>query len=460
MLGYDCGHDGALDASPARTSPVGRPTRRHVTLVEGSSFCISGRAGDIVPGHAPGPVLPRHPVPVRLRAAGQRRGARAAGRRRSPSRSARSFVGRTRPGAGQADSTLLVFRQPLHRPGHARGPRDPQLRRRAGVLLARAHRRRRLRRPVRGQGAARLDRPASDRRRRPTAPSSFRTGAAAPGGACDVAFGDGAGVADDACHLRGDRAGRRRRGRRASQVDADHRRRGDRAALPVRPARRAGDAGRAAGAGGGATSRGSRPTTPGCARCVRRSAEDLGVAAHLRPRVPRAGGGRRRRAVVHDAVRARLAAHRRGWRCSSIPTSPSACCRRWPGSRATKVDARTEEEPGRILHEMRFGDVGVAVARRRHVYYGTADATPLFVMLLGELRRWGLAPELGRPAAAARRPGAWRGSSDFGDRDGDGYVEYQRASDSLGTRGARGARGRGGGDRIGVRARRHVAHGG
>src|SRR5207253_3401035 len=62
------------------------------------------------------------------------------------------------------------------------------------------------------------------------------------------------------------------------------------------------------------------------------------------------------------------------------------------------------------------------------VYYGTADATPLFVMLLGELRRWGLAPELVDSLLPhADRALEW--IEFHGDRDGDGYVEYQRASD-------------------------------
>ncbi|MET9068115.1 amylo-alpha-1,6-glucosidase [Streptosporangium sandarakinum] len=48
-------------------------------------------------------------------------------------------------------------------------------------------------------------------------------------------------------------------------------------------------------------------------------------------------------------------------------------------------DPLTEEEPGKILHELRFGAHAGGLA-----YYGSVDATPLFVMLLGELRRWGL----------------------------------------------------------------------
>src|SRR5206468_9430704 len=92
------------------------------------------------------------------------------------------------------------------------------------------------------------------------------------------------------------------------------------------------------------------------------------------------------------------------------------------------VDPRTEEEPGRILHEMRFADSPSLSLGGGHIYYGTADATPLFVMLLGELRRWGLARELvDSLLPAARKAIAW--IEEYGDRDGDGYVEYRRASD-------------------------------
>ena len=93
-----------------------------------------------------------------------------------------------------------------------------------------------------------------------------------------------------------------------------------------------------------------------------------------------------------------------------------------------KVDPRNDEEPGRILHEMRFGEAASLSLGGGRVYYGTADATPLFVMLLGELRRWGLAPELvDSLLPAADRAMEW--IEHFGDSDGDGYVEYKRASD-------------------------------
>ncbi len=92
------------------------------------------------------------------------------------------------------------------------------------------------------------------------------------------------------------------------------------------------------------------------------------------------------------------------------------------------IDPRHDEEPGRILHEMRFGDAASLSLGGGSIYYGTADATPLFVMLLGELRRWGVARELvDELLPNAERAMDW--IEQFGDADGDGYVEYHRATD-------------------------------
>ena len=92
------------------------------------------------------------------------------------------------------------------------------------------------------------------------------------------------------------------------------------------------------------------------------------------------------------------------------------------------IDVAHEEEPGRILHEMRFGDAPSLSLGGGSIYYGTADATPLFVMLLGELRRWGLGREqVDELMPNADRAMAW--IDDFGDVDGDGYVEYHRTTD-------------------------------
>lgn len=92
------------------------------------------------------------------------------------------------------------------------------------------------------------------------------------------------------------------------------------------------------------------------------------------------------------------------------------------------IDPVSEEQPGRILHEVRLGpETGPAIGGSR-IYYGTADATPLFVVLLGELRRWGVDPkEVDALLGHADRAIEWL--VEYGDRDGDLFVEYQRATD-------------------------------
>lgn len=91
-----------------------------------------------------------------------------------------------------------------------------------------------------------------------------------------------------------------------------------------------------------------------------------------------------------------------------------------------KVEPLTEEEPGRIVHEVRCGREGSVGRVGSSAYYGTVDATPLFVVLLGELHRWGLeGAALRELLPAADRAMAW--VAHHGDRDG--FVEYRRASD-------------------------------
>jgi glycogen debranching enzyme len=97
-------------------------------------------------------------------------------------------------------------------------------------------------------------------------------------------------------------------------------------------------------------------------------------------------------------------------------------------AQGSRVDPATEEQPGRILHEVRFGARSGLPLGGGNVYYGTADATPLFVGLLGELSRWGIsADELGALLPNAERALEWVLHS--GDRDGDGFVEYERMND-------------------------------
>jgi glycogen debranching enzyme len=96
---------------------------------------------------------------------------------------------------------------------------------------------------------------------------------------------------------------------------------------------------------------------------------------------------------------------------------------------------KTEEQPGRILHEVRFSRGPSLALADGDVYYGSADATPLFVMLVHELWRWGIPFAEVRPLL-----GAVDAALDWiagpGDPDGDGYVEYRaRTPQSLANQG-------------------------
>jgi glycogen debranching enzyme len=85
----------------------------------------------------------------------------------------------------------------------------------------------------------------------------------------------------------------------------------------------------------------------------------------------------------------------------------------------------TEEQPGKILHEVRTGDV-VDQGMWPHILYGTVDATPLFLVGLAAMHDWtgddALLDELWPAAEAAL---AW--NRDIGDTDGDGWIDYRGA---------------------------------
>ncbi|WP_332603654.1 amylo-alpha-1,6-glucosidase [Arthrobacter sp. S2(2024)] len=89
------------------------------------------------------------------------------------------------------------------------------------------------------------------------------------------------------------------------------------------------------------------------------------------------------------------------------------------------VDVMSEEEPGKILHEVRLDVSSGLSLGGKSVYYGSVDATPLFVVVLGAVSRWGFAREtITALLPHADRALAW--IRDYGDKDGDGFVEYER----------------------------------
>lgn len=88
-----------------------------------------------------------------------------------------------------------------------------------------------------------------------------------------------------------------------------------------------------------------------------------------------------------------------------------------------KVDAWTEEEPGKLPHELRHGELAATGKIPHTPYYGTVDSPLLYVVLLHELYRFtadkGILERFHAPAAACLE---W--AADYGDVDGDGFVEY------------------------------------
>jgi glycogen debranching enzyme len=97
----------------------------------------------------------------------------------------------------------------------------------------------------------------------------------------------------------------------------------------------------------------------------------------------------------------------------------------------TRRDDFRDEDPGRILHEMRYGEMTAFEERPHSPYYGTVDATPLFVVLLDEYERWTgdrkLVRELEREARAALH---W--IVEYADLQGNGYISYKRRNEETG----------------------------
>ncbi len=100
----------------------------------------------------------------------------------------------------------------------------------------------------------------------------------------------------------------------------------------------------------------------------------------------------------------------------------------WQGQH---VDDFRDEDPGRILHEMRYGEMTAFEERPHSPYYGCADATPLYVVLLDEYERWTGDHKLVRELEyEARQALAW--IDDYADLQGNGFISYQRRNEETG----------------------------
>ena len=106
------------------------------------------------------------------------------------------------------------------------------------------------------------------------------------------------------------------------------------------------------------------------------------------------------------------------------PTLAAGTLRALAARQGTKVDAGSAEQPGKIPHELRaeVADHGGGLVLPP-VYYGTHDATQLWVMTLHKAWRWGMpADEVRDLLPNLRRALAWM--KEYADPDGDGFLEY------------------------------------
>lgn len=165
---------------------------------------------------------------------------------------------------------------------------------------------------------------------------------------------------------------------------------------------------------------------PGLADAVRRSLEDLEALRLVDPlhpgdRVVAAGAPWFMTLFGRDSILT-------SW--MALPADPGlglATARTLARLQGTRTDPATDEQPGKILHEVRFGRTSSLSLARAERYFGTADATPLFVLLVHQLWRWGAPwPEIEALLPAVDRATGWMAGP--GDPDGDGFIEYQRAS--------------------------------
>jgi glycogen debranching enzyme len=114
-----------------------------------------------------------------------------------------------------------------------------------------------------------------------------------------------------------------------------------------------------------------------------------------------------------------------------VPALAESTLRALAACQAQEHDAFRDAEPGKILHELRHGELTHFRQRPQSPYYGSADATALFLVVLDEYERWtgdtATVRELEPQARAAVR---WL--EEYADLDGDGFVEYRTRNPETG----------------------------
>jgi glycogen debranching enzyme len=111
----------------------------------------------------------------------------------------------------------------------------------------------------------------------------------------------------------------------------------------------------------------------------------------------------------------------------ALPFAPELCrttLRALAAQQSVDFDDFRDAEPVKILHELRYGELTQFGDRPHSPYYGSADSTPLFLVVLDEYERWtGDHATVQELEPAARAALEW--IEQHGDLDGDGYIEYQ-----------------------------------
>ncbi|MEU7802015.1 glycogen debranching N-terminal domain-containing protein [Micromonospora arborensis] len=101
------------------------------------------------------------------------------------------------------------------------------------------------------------------------------------------------------------------------------------------------------------------------------------------------------------------------------------------GLQGHRVDDFRDEEPGKILHELRYGETAGFEEQPHSPYYGSADSTPLFIILIDEYERWtGDAALVRRLEPQVRAALEWIDT--YGDLLGTGYLWYQTRNPETG----------------------------
>jgi glycogen debranching enzyme len=111
-----------------------------------------------------------------------------------------------------------------------------------------------------------------------------------------------------------------------------------------------------------------------------------------------------------------------------VNTSPSyETLRMFSDLQGTVLDGWRDEEPGKIMHEIRHGELASLNEIPHTPYYGTADATPLFIILAVQLFKWtGDSEFISAIMNNLELAANW--IDEYGDADGDLFVEYKRKS--------------------------------